>query len=143
MWDGPKKFAFKDAFREVNVTPEKFNALWVSKWKSAIKTEQGKKQLVELLKKGGLRRCQQGSKEARIRKRVWFINQIVGRDTRKPTVMGCSNKNKYVCMYVYTYVCMYVCIHVCICTYVCMYVCMCCLCYLCVDEWVNGWMHTT
>ena len=119
MWDGPKYFTMKDAFREVDITLAKFQALWVSKCKSAIKTEPGKKQLVELLKKGGLRRSQQGSKEAQIRKRVWFINQIVGRDTRKPTVMGSSKKTKYVCMYLCMYVCMYVCMHVCVVCVVC------------------------
>ena len=82
MWTGPEKFSIKSALFRLDITPDRFYGHWKAKIESCENSNTGKKNLLELLDKGGLRRC--GNKRQRLQRQIWFVNEIVGRNTSEP-----------------------------------------------------------
>ena len=111
VWDGPKRFGILPALREANVTVDEFDSHW-AKRTSALATQSDKMQLVVLLKQAGVRGGNGGDMKARRRRKVWFVQEIVGRVTGAPPPAPTSrramspNTTKRVC------VCSYMCMHV-------------------------------
>ena len=77
-WTGPTRFCIAKALRHADVTPEEFDRHWKAKVEQCRKTKKGKKELVRLLTKGGLRQCDSGPRK--LERQVWLINEVVGRN---------------------------------------------------------------
>lgn len=97
MWNGPVKFSMKNALFRLNITPEKFHGYWEAKVQSCENSESGKKELLGLLEKAGLRLC--GNKYQRLKKQLWFAKQIIGHKAPDPEATIARSVRSYVCMY--------------------------------------------
>ena len=105
-WHGPTRICLVRALRDAGITATEFYDCWKAKIKSCRGTESGKKELLELLRKGGIRACDNADK--RLQQKIWFINEVVGRTsiglrqkvTRKACIM-------WACMYVHVHVYIY------------------------------------
>ena len=101
MWHGQRKFRLTNLLREMDISSEEFQACWASKVARLKKTERGKKQLVRLLEKGGFNPEKSVSKETRLRNKIWFIKQVVGRKVRAPiSARESSSTASKVCIHV-------------------------------------------
>ena len=106
VWDGPKRFKIGKALHEAGITPQQFYFHWQEKLES-IKTMDDKKQLVHLLDNAGIRHDGRGDKQKRLRRKIWFIQKIIGMDVQEPEVTTVySNSQKEVCIaaFVYAYI---------------------------------------
>ena len=84
LWDGPTKFKIQTVIlREANVTIQEFDTAWM-KTRSSLTTKRAKMQLVQLLKDAGIGDCSGASMKAQRQRRVWFVNEVVGRGTGAP-----------------------------------------------------------
>ena len=103
MWNGNTTGVISKALQEARITHEEFYACWSDKVNILIKTECGKKQLVALLKKGGFDNGLYGSPQVRLRRRILFVKEVVGRDTSKkaPPTAGTIYSTIPVCLSVW------------------------------------------
>ena len=131
LWDGQKVLVIGRALREANVTPDEFDACWEKQLRSAKQNDRDKNRLVQLLKKGGFKKGRQYS-DARVREKVWFINQVAGRNTPYPEPVTAPNNPRAVCMYACMYACGYAC------GYVYAYVCIRGYMHVWRDVWINA-----
>ena len=82
-WHGPTRFSLQSALRHAGITRDEFCDCWKAKIKSCEGTERGKKAFLELLRKGGIRACDNAAAK-RLRRQIWFVNEVVRRNTSKP-----------------------------------------------------------
>ena len=105
MWNGNTRGCVAKALLEAGITRDEFSACWRDKVKILTKTEDGKRQLVALLKKGGFDNGVYGSYQAQQRQRVWFVKEVVGRDTSEKAPPTASTSNSTIPVYLSVWVC--------------------------------------
>ena len=76
MWTGRPAFTLTKALIHANVKPNEFYDHWKARAKSIECITTGKKELLEVLEKAGLRQSEDGAE--RLKKQIWFVNEIVG-----------------------------------------------------------------
>ena len=100
LWDGARKFDVFAALRESNITIQEFDTAWMKK-RSSLTSKQAKMQFVRLLKDAGVGGGHAGDIETRRRRKVWFVNELVGRGTGAPApVVAPANTRTYVSLFV-------------------------------------------
>ena len=83
LWDGPKQFSIHEWLRAANVSSQEFDTAWDIKI-SSLKTNSDKSQFVQLLQEAGIGTGNRGDRKTRLRLKVRFVNEIIGRSTGAP-----------------------------------------------------------
>ena len=72
-----------EAICRANVAPSEFYDHWKAKVQVSQGSESGKKELVELLEKAGVRGVCNNAQ--RLEQQIWFVNEVVGRNVARVT----------------------------------------------------------
>ena len=95
-WPWQKEFYITDALILADITEAQFRTHWEAKVERCRQTRDGRNELLQLLEKAGLH--WRGSKTKQLQRRIWFINEIVGRNT---SAIPRKKKNVCDCLHVH------------------------------------------
>ena len=98
VWDGPKEFVMSKALQQTKITPSEFYVHWKATLSSCATSERGKRELLGLLEKGGVRQSRDHYK--RLYQQIWFVKQIVRRNTFREEATITPQVRMPACMYV-------------------------------------------
>ena len=79
-----KCFEVLSALRDSNIPVAEFDTHWGEKGK-ALRTDEDKRTFIKMLKEVGVGGGKGGGHKIKLRRKVWLVKTVVGRDTNTPT----------------------------------------------------------